>query len=375
VVVSTAHMSRSIADVYACRKDFYLGNREMVERIAAGYLKACEEMVDVKKKAAAKDKAAEAAYQRDIKLAQEIWGKDPAFKDAVAKEADVDGLISDAVFVGLPGNETFFTAKGNLSGFAFKQAQALVLPGDPSKDPFKVNPSPFEAADFSYQALRKLGNLQGKAPGRPRFEGVETGKIDPEQTIFTFEIYFQPNDFNFSAERYGNDFLRALEQASLFGNAVVAIRGHADPTLLVRRFLQGAMAKGILRNSGADRYTFTDGKRLDLKDTKTILGIIDKEPDLRYTDQGRQETLRYAVDNLQKLSEARAAEVRKSVIHYADSKGLLLEQTQIRSVGVGVRQPVDGYPADDASSAKNRRVEFSIIKVPADKVSADEFDL
>src|SRR5205823_5651314 len=76
VVVSTAHMSRSIADVYACRKDFYEKNRAWVDKFVAGYLKGCEELVDVKKRATNKDKAAEAKYKQIIKLAQNIWSKD-----------------------------------------------------------------------------------------------------------------------------------------------------------------------------------------------------------------------------------------------------------------------------------------------------------
>jgi ABC-type nitrate/sulfonate/bicarbonate transport system substrate-binding protein len=373
VVVSTAHMSRSIADVYACRRDFYVNNREWVEKVAAGYLKACEDLVDVKKRAAAKDKAAEAGYQRVIKLAQDIWGKDDAFKDAVAKEADVDGLISDASFVGLPGNESFFTAKGNLSGFAFKQAQALVLPGDPSKEPLKQNPRPFQTAAFDYPALRKLGDLHGKAPTQPRISAE--AKIEPEKTIYTFTIRFKPDTHTFSAEEYGKDFERALEQASLFGNAVVAIQGHADPSLMVRRFLQGAKDKGLLKGNGPGAWALADGKKLDPKDTPTILALIDKDPGLTYSDEGGRGTLQSAVKALQDLSERRAEEVRKSVVNYAGARGLLLEQSQIRSRGVGVREPVDGFPTDEVGFAKNRRVEFRIIKVPADKVSADEFDL
>src|SRR5207237_1048486 len=50
VVVSTQHMARSIADVYAVRKDFYDANKDYCEKFAAAYIKACEELVDVKKK-------------------------------------------------------------------------------------------------------------------------------------------------------------------------------------------------------------------------------------------------------------------------------------------------------------------------------------
>ncbi len=163
VVVSTASMSRSIADVYACRRDFWEGNRDWVEKFAGGYIKGCEDLVDAKKKGAVPYKAA-------IKMAQDIWGKYDDLKDAVAKADDVDGLISDSTFVGLPGNISFFTAKGNLSGFAFKLGQALALPDDPAKQPLKVNPKGFRQADFDYNALAKLGGLNGKAIKQDRFQ-------------------------------------------------------------------------------------------------------------------------------------------------------------------------------------------------------------
>ena len=244
VVVSTATMSHSIADVYACRKDFFDKNRDVVEKFAAGYLKACEELVDAKRKGAP-------AYKAAVKLAQDVWGKDPAFKDAVANADDVDGLISDSTFVGLPGNIAFFTAKGNLTGFAFKSAQALALPEDPAVQPFKANPAGFRTADLDYDALRKLGGLNGKA--------VAEGRISPEFkfddvkeiTIYSFTINFQPNESGFSEEKYGEDFQRALEEASLFGNAVVAIRGHATPGLLVEDFLEAGKKSGLLKFDAA----------------------------------------------------------------------------------------------------------------------------
>jgi len=48
VVVSTATLSRSIADVYVCRKDFYDAYKPLVERFFACYLKGAEEVVALK---------------------------------------------------------------------------------------------------------------------------------------------------------------------------------------------------------------------------------------------------------------------------------------------------------------------------------------
>src|SRR5262249_19813493 len=114
VVASTAYMTRSVADVYACRKDFFDANRELVEKFAAGYLKACEQLVDLRTKAKKHKDAA--GYRKVLKMTQDVFGK-----GELPTEQDADDLIADAVFVGLPGNKEFFEAKGNLSGFDARQ--------------------------------------------------------------------------------------------------------------------------------------------------------------------------------------------------------------------------------------------------------------
>jgi ABC-type nitrate/sulfonate/bicarbonate transport system substrate-binding protein/outer membrane protein OmpA-like peptidoglycan-associated protein len=379
VVVSTQHMARSIADVYACRSDFYKGNRDWIEKFVAGYLHGSEELIDAKTKAGNKDKDAEAKYQKIEKMAQDIWIKDDALKDSVAKLDDVDGLISDAMFVGLPGNESFFTNKGNLSGFQFKQRQACALPVDPSKDPLKTNPKLFQAAEIRYPQVRKIGELRGKPPTRPRIASGAEIKIEPSTEIFRFRVAFKPNEYEFNERDYANDFQRALEVASLFGNTVVAIRGHADPGLLMQRFIQAATRRGLIRRETDTRYTVVaDGSTIDFtKDTKKVLEIIKKQPpgSLQYSNLEGDGTIDHAVTQLQGLSDERARNVQKSITSYATSHSLVLDPSQIRTQGVGVSEPENGFPRNDADAAMNRRVEFLVIKVPADKVNTDEFDL
>jgi outer membrane protein OmpA-like peptidoglycan-associated protein len=374
VVVSTAQMSRSIADVYACRKDFFDKNQELIAKLTAGYLKACEEVVDIKKKAE-KEAGAKARYKGLIKLAQEIWKQDKALKDLVAKEEDVDGLISDATFVGLPGNISFFTNKGNLSGFAFKMQQAVALPDDPASQPARANPKELLSANLAYDNVKTLGGLTGKAITQPRFTFGAEDKIEPEKTIYSFNISFDPNQSSFPEAKYGQDFQRALEQASLFGNAVVAIRGHADPSLLVSLFLEGAKKDGLITGSDKDGYKLKDGKAFNPNDMKTIHEII-KANNLKARFRNQQYDLKESVEALDKLSKDRAAAVRRAVLGYGRSRSLLLDQSQIREAGAGVREPAGAAHTQDPKEwAKNRRVEFSIIKVPADKVLTDEFEL
>jgi outer membrane protein OmpA-like peptidoglycan-associated protein/ABC-type nitrate/sulfonate/bicarbonate transport system substrate-binding protein len=375
VVVSTQHMSRSIADVYAVRKDFFDANKDYCEKFAAAYIKACEELVKTKSDDESK---ADPAYKKIIKLARDIWGKDPAFKDSVKDFNDVNGLISDAVFVGLPGNESFFQAKGNLSGFQFKMAQAVALPDDPSKEPLRVNATPLLNGDLNFAAVRRVGDLQGKAPTQPRIR-AEAALPPAEEKIYEFLIFFEPDQPTFPEAKYGSDFQRALEQASLFGNAVVAIRGHADPSGAVADFIDSAKAQGIM--TGPDDWHLTlKGKKFDpKKDTKTMLETLKQYPNLQVSVKNglRTETRRVqmVVDYLQELSDKRANSVRNSVLDYARSHNLILDNSQLRHVGLGMTEPVDGFATTEAASAKNRRVQFMILKVPDKDVSASEFDL
>ena len=118
-LVSTAELSRSIADVYVCRKDFYDANKALVTKFVAGYLKACEEIIDLKKQY---ETAGSPPYKKLLQLTQDIYGK-----TTIPTLEDAHGLLSDCTFVGYPGNVAFFTQEGNLHGFEAFQKSALDL--------------------------------------------------------------------------------------------------------------------------------------------------------------------------------------------------------------------------------------------------------
>ena len=61
-------------------------------------------------------------------------------------------------------------------------------------------------------------------------EELSSGGLLDDRTIVSFTINFKPNQIDFSALQYAAEFNRVIETADKFGNAVVAIRGHADPT-------------------------------------------------------------------------------------------------------------------------------------------------
>ncbi|HLN26504.1 MAG TPA: ABC transporter substrate-binding protein [Gemmataceae bacterium] len=353
VLVSTAHMKRSIADVYACRKDFYEAHKDVIEKFVAGYLKGCEELLELKKKYAVKDPDATPRYKALLGLTMQIYGKD------VATEDDADGLISDAVFVGLPGNISFFTDRGNLSGYEGKQKAALDLAvalGDAKAR------HEFIKADLDYEKVKGLGQLTGKALPENRFK--EDVKVLPENTLYSFSISFEPNQSVFPEAKYGEDFQRALEQASLFGNSIVVARGHADPYSLLELFEKQGLAKQILVKKGDD-LELKDGTKVDLNDVKKVAEIIEKE------DFGNDD-LKKSAKYLMGLSKSRADGVRNALVKYAESKGYRLDKSQIRAAGAGCLEPVVAIPKQREDYFKNRRVEFRIVKVTIE--SSSEID-
>jgi hypothetical protein len=363
VLVSTADMKRSIADVYACRKDFYDANKKMVKLFTAGYLKGAEEVVLAKKEQKKDGKSDK--YQELLKLTREVFGKD------VPTDDDAAGLLEDAVFVGLPGNKSFFTDKGNLSGFDAKQATVLDLAVNQG---YAREKNEFLKADLDYAELKTLGNLTLQDPPEERFH--PNLKLLPQNTIYSFTITFGNNQSDFPEENYGADFQRALRMASLFGNAVMSVRGHADPSNLVPQFLYSAKKRGVVREQGGD-YVLADGTKVDLNDTKALLGLIEKydltdvDPDPKHGGVNPKEL----AGLLQDLSNKRANAVRDSVMKYAGKRSLRVDKSQVQAVGVGAAEAIFGNPKTNEEMAANRRVEFRLVRVggPED-VNAADFD-
>jgi len=374
VLVSTAQMSRSIADVYAVRKDFFDAHRDQVERFAAGYLKASEDLVTLKK---AFEKGGSPEYRNILQMTQDIYGKEVI----PSLEEDAHGLISDASFVGLPGNLSFFTESGNLSGFEPKTEAALKLAVDRG---LAAAPGKIANAGLDYEKLASLTAIKTPVRAAPvaRFAEMSPTDLFPDDPverksaedniILTFTVSFEPNQSAFTAAQYGKDFQRALEAASTFGNAVMAIGGHADPTLMLRYVVEAGMKKGNLTRSGsAGNYQYSlDGQPFDLADPLTVQKAIKAGSFSGGGDKDPARTMRA----LEKLSQDRAEAVKKALVDYANAKGYRLDVSQIQPVGVGAREPLIPKPRSAQEARQNMRVEFRLMKVPAEAISTSDFN-
>jgi ABC-type nitrate/sulfonate/bicarbonate transport system substrate-binding protein/outer membrane protein OmpA-like peptidoglycan-associated protein len=371
VLVSTAELSRSIADVYVCRKDFYDANKDLVTKFVASYLKACEEVIDLKKQYESKGSE---SYKSLLQMTQDIYGK-----TTIPVLDDAHGLLSDCTFVGYPGNVSFFTQQGNLHGFDAFQKSALELATSRgyAKEKMGLFPS---GLDYNAPAfVNYLKKTDMERPERFRAEAVRSeieslssGGVLDEKTILSFTINFEPNQDSFSAIQYGAEYQRVVETADKFGNAVIAVRGHADPSKTLMELVKAGMASGALKRAGSQgNYTYSfNGRPLDLGSTAELSKLIEGGAFDGGAGNNPRETMQAALN----LSLTRAEAVRDSLIEYAKSKGITIDKSQIQAVGVGIREPFVAKPRNLDEAKQNMRVEFRLLRVTPEVAKQADFD-
>lgn len=370
VLVSTQTMSRSIADVLCVRKDWYDKNRATVEKIVAGYLKATVQLVAMRKEFEDTKKMS-VAYKSVLAHAQQVFGKDVL----PTLEVDAHGLLLDANFVGLPGNISWFEDKGNLSGFEPRMKNALDLA---SSWNYAKNRFGFDPSGLDYQKIANLAGLKYEVvkPSSGKIVAEATDLFPDSQlddrTILSFVIYFKANQDDFSIDQYGADFDRAVKTASTFGNAVIMIRGHSDPTKTLVDLIKAGMDKGIITREGekgAYKYSL-NGAVLDLSKTNEIVTLIKSGAFDGSKSVAPRETMQAALN----LSVSRAEAVKAALIKYAMVKNINLDASQVVPNGAGISQPLVPRPKNIEEAERNMRVEFRIVRVNPESLKPTDFD-
>ena len=74
------------------------------------------------------------------------------------------------------------------------------------------------------------------------------------------------------------------------------------------------------------------------------------------------------------LSLARAEAVRQAVVDFAKQQKVNLDVSQVQPVGAGILEPLVSKPRNLDEAKQNMRVEFRIVKVPAEAIKASDFD-
>ncbi len=374
VLASTAERSYSIADVYACRRDWYETNKEWITKFTAGYLKAAENVIDLQK---AYESNGSAEYMKLLQLTQDIYGKDVI----PSLEGDAHGLLLDCTFAGHPGNVAFFSDKNPYRGFTAFQTKALDMAKERGytqiRQGFIPSSLDWNAAAFTNYLTKTVAKEQ------PRFnaeatlqelEALNAGGDLSDNVIYSVVISFDPNQNEFSALQYGVEFNKILELVQQYGNAVIAVRGHTDPTLTLLTLVKGGIDSGIIKQTGSKgNYNyFLNGRRLDINNTKYLTDLIANGSFDRvsYKGQNPRQVMQAGLN----LSRSRAEAVKAAVSEYAHAQNIPLDESQIQPVGVGIREPVNPKPRNAAEAAENRRVEFLLVRVSAEAQNSTDFD-
>lgn len=320
ILLSTKTANRVIADVYAVRSDFYEKNKEFVGNLAVGLLQGQEAL----KKIFKAGKSNPAQYSKVVKSAGKI------LLDSEVAINDVEGMYLDAEFVGLSGNKKFLhssTYPRRMPRLAQDIQEAYV----------KMNllraPKKLSGLKLSY----KKSNVKEEEARKPRFNQQKVKKIIAKKQrqgtlkdgeLYSFEVYFQPNQNEFSQSLYQNAFKKVIDLASTYGGALITVEGHSDPM-------------GYLRKKKNN-------------ETDLVLARIKQ--------------------SAKNLSLTRANAVRDSLVGYARKKGVTLDPSQFAVLGHGIMNPKTGMcgktpcvPKTKDEWLSNMRVSFRIIQVEAEE--------
>lgn len=323
ILLTTKSANRIIADLYAVRSDYFERNKDAVQSFVRGLLQAQEEVKELFKNPAAKRQE----YQALLAAAGQL------LLDSPQATKDVEGLFADAEFAGYAGQVQFFATPQYPRSFErlLGEIQAGFVPLG-----LLSAKQALGHARWDYGRM-KTGLKEVAAAPAQRFDSAQVARVVAKKQqqgtlnqsgLFTFEVFFKPNQSDFPTSLYEESFKKAIDLASTYGGAVLTVEGHADPL-------------GYLRK------------------------VKDNEPEVVL------KRIRQASAN---LSLSRANAVRDSLVRYAKLKGISLDASQFAVVGHGIAQPRSGMcganpcaPKTEQDWLDNMRVEFRIVSVEAEE--------
>src|SRR3989338_6752478 len=334
VFISSAQLSRSIADVYICRKDFYDSNKELVTKFVAGYLKAVEEVIDLKNKY---ETTGSPEYTKLLEFTKNTLG------EGAPTQEEANALIGDCTFVGYGGQAAFFREKGNLHGFealnkkmmdlatklGYVNTRCALIPADLDYD------SPTFLSYLTKTCVQRKEKFKAEATAE-EIEKLTFGELEDRTIVPPFTINFEPNQTTFSAEQYGAEYKRLVEQADKYANAVFVIRGHYDPSKTLADLVGAGIKKGILQKAGTPgNYKYSlNGKPLDLASTNEVIRLIEEgafDGITEYDSDGNvKNNPRLTMQVALNKSRERAEGVRDSIIAYVESRGVHIDKSQLQ---------------------------------------------
>ncbi|WP_428624558.1 ABC transporter substrate-binding protein [Sedimenticola sp.] len=319
VLLSTKTANRIIADVYAVRADYLRDNPEKVQAFVHALMLGQESLQKIVRTKGS-------GYTKTFRFAAE------ALLDSPNAVPDAEGLYGDAEFVGFKGNVDFLTSNNYPRRFTVLEKE--------TRSAFQglglvKGPSILAKGSLDFNSLRQgLANTDAVVESRFNPDAVANVVTRKQQQdtledgeLFSFEIFFSPNQKEFSTDLYAADFEKVTQLAATYGGAIITVEGHADPLEWLR-----------MKKNGESPVVLAQQKQ-----------------------------------SARNLSLARAAEVRKSVITYANSKSVSLNPDQFALVPHGISKPRNGICGSDPCAPKNEkewrnnmRVLFRIIQIEAE---------
>lgn len=322
ILLSTKTASRIIADVYAVRADYLASQRPKVEAFVQGLTQG---QVELKQWVAARQTQA-ANYRQLMGAAAEL------LLDSPQATKDAEGLYDDADFVGFDGNREFFANPNFPRGLT--RLNGEIQPAFAALGLIKGGLS-LDQARWDYDKMGQgMAGMSGQASQRfdtGQVAAVVTrkqqqGTLDQGQ-LFSFEIFFKPNQNSFSADLYKDAFDKVINLASTYGGAIITVEGHSDPMGYLRKKSEG--------------------------ESEMVLGRIKQ--------------------SAKNLSLSRAVAVRDSILAHAQAAGVPLDPSQFAVVGQGIANPKSGLCGGEPCNPKterdwrdNMRVEFRVLQVEAE---------
>lgn len=320
ILMSTKTANKVIADVYAVRSDFYKKNKGLVENLAVALLQGQDQL----KKLFRGKNSNKAEYTSLVKSSGKL------LLDSENAIKDVEGMYLDADFVGIRGNKRFIH-----SG---KYPRRLSVLNQEVQKSFKK--MGLLGANNNLQGLKlsyKKSNLREEKVEVQRFNKQKVAQVIAKKQrqgtlkdgeLFSFEVFFKPNQNTFSVDLYRNAFKKVIGLASTYGGALITVEGHSDPMGYLRKHKNG--------------------------ETHLVLSRIKQ--------------------SAKNLSLTRANSVRDSLVKYATNKNVALDPSQFAIVGHGISSPKTGtcgsvpcVPKSKSEWLSNMRVSFRIIQVEAEE--------
>ncbi|MCX6714381.1 MAG: hypothetical protein NTX72_01060 [Candidatus Uhrbacteria bacterium] len=379
VLVSTIDRRTSIPDMYFVSHKFNVEHHDTVVKFAAAFLKSVEAV-----------KALQHDYDNKAKGSEEFRGllafTMQTWKDTCPDEAATYGLWSDAAFVGLAGNVEFFNPTSVIGHKSFSNlSNDLAAELDNATKRVDIQSANVEWTHPIFKDLLS-GNVKRTAHFNTEATQAEVEQMNQTgslggNTMLSFVAYFAENQVEFDETNYKKEFDEVLVLAPKYSRATIVIRGHTDTTLLVSTILKKGMEKGLVKQAGTSgNFTYSiEGKPLDLKNAKQVLALA-TNPNIdearNSTDAAKQgDSPSRIAEAATALSYDRAKQVSRALIAYAAKKGVKLDESQITPIGAGASDPFIVKPRIPEEAAKNRRVEFSIVRVSAEAATASDYEL